>query len=312
MHFKHLVFFLTATLIFLISFYFFLVQQTPTNQNCKPRIVCTTTIIADAIKNIALNTTIDLKVLMGPGVDPHTYKPIEQDIITIAQADIIFYHGLHLEARMADIFAQLHNIKKTVAVTESIPKDQLIYSKDFSTFPDPHVWFDPELWIFAVQTITKNLQTLMPENYELYEKNKNEFIKKIQATYQTTQKMILKIPREQRFLITGHDAFSYFARAYDCKVISLQGISTASEAGTCDVQNLINFIVHHKIPTIFSESCIPTRSMQALIQGATSQGWSVKLGRELFSDALGSPNTLPGTYLGMVEYNVESMIQGVY
>lgn len=310
MHFRNLIIFLIATLLCLINFYIFLVQQAPTDQNCNPKVLCTTTIIADTIKNIA-HSTIDLKILMGPGVDPHTYRPVEQDIISITQADLIFYNGLYLEARMTDIFANLQTQKNTVAVTVDMPKNKLIYSKEFQEFPDPHVWFDPELWIFAVQTITKSLQALIPSHFNLYEKNKDEFIRKILTTYHSTQKMMLQIPPDKRTLITAHDAFSYFARAYDCKVISLQGISTASEAGTCDVQNLINFMVHHKIPTIFAESCIPTRNMQALIQGAASQNWTVKLGHELFSDALGSPETLPGTYLGMLQSNVDSIVIGL-
>lgn len=311
MQFKHLLFSLSTILICLVVFFFLLTQKKFPDQHDKVRIVCTTTIIADTIQNITGNHDIDLKILMGPGVDPHTYKPVEQDIITITNADIIFYNGLHLEARMANIFEQLQNEKKTIAVTQDIPKDQLIYSQEFKEFPDPHVWFDPQLWICAVQTITKYLQDLIPQNFDRYEKNKNNFIKQIQIMHRSTHKTMLKIPLKRRILITGHDAFSYFARAYDCKVISLQGISTASEAGTCDVQNLINLIVLHKIPTIFAESCTPTRNMQALIQGAASYGWQVQLGQELFSDALGSSGTLQGTYLGMFQYNVESIATGL-
>src|SRR3990167_5205969 len=195
MQFKHLVFYLSFTLFLLIGFYFFLVQQTTIKQTDRPRIICTTTIIADTIKNIAQDS-IDLKILMGPGVDPHAYKPIEQDIITIVQADLIFYNGLHLEARMADIFERLGN--KTVAITSDMPKNQLIYSKEFNQYPDPHVWFDPMLWIYAVHTIATHLQKMIPQNFEQYENNKHEFIQKIHQTYQTTKEMMLKIQPEQR------------------------------------------------------------------------------------------------------------------
>lgn len=309
MQFKNLTFLLFTILLCLTGFYFILVQQ-KSFISSKPLVVCTTTIIADAIKNIA-NDTINLKILMGPGVDPHIYKPVEQDIITMTNADIIFYNGLHLEARMADIFEQITANKATVGVTGDMPQNQLIYSSEFEQYPDPHVWFDPMLWIYAVQTITKHLQKLAPQHFDLYEKNNKNYLEKILATYQTTKNLMSKIPQERRILITGHDAFSYFARAYDCKVISLQGISTASEAGTSDVQNLIHFIVQHNIKTIFPESCIPTRSMQALIQGAKSQNCNVELGRELFSDALGSPGSMQENYCKMLEYNVESLIIGL-
>jgi manganese/zinc/iron transport system substrate-binding protein len=319
MIFKNLFLGLTITLILLICFYFFLIsdyvipgfeRESKSFISNKPTIVCTTTIIADAIKNIA-DDTINLKILMGPGVDPHIYKPVEQDIIKISDADLIFYNGLHLEARMADIFEQMSEHKKTVAVSCNMPQGQFIYSCEFEQYPDPHVWFDPKLWIYAVHTITKHLQELAPQHFDLYEKNNNRYVEKILATYQTTKNLMLKIPQERRILITGHDAFSYFARAYDCKVISLQGISTASEAGTCDVQNLINFIVQHKIKTIFPESCIPTRSMQALMQGAESADWNVHLGHELFSDALGSPGSAQESYCGMLQWNVNSMVMGL-
>ncbi len=310
MQFKNLFLLLTFVFLLLTGLFFILVQQKIKNSNNIPCVVCTTTIIADAIKNIAENT-INLNILMGPGVDPHTYKPIEQDIITISNADLIFYNGMHLEARMADVFAQITPNKKTVSVTSDMPHDKLIYSSEFNHCPDPHVWFDPELWIYAIKTITKHLQQLTPKHFDQYEINKNNYIKKIQITYEKTKKIITKIPESQRFLITGHDAFSYFARAYNCKVISLQGISTMSEAGTFDVQNLINFIIEHKIKTIFPESCIPTRNMQALIQGASAKNWEVHLGNELFSDALGAPGTKQDNYCDLLKYNAETIAYGI-
>ncbi len=309
MTFKNLTSLLITILLVLIGFYYILVQKKSFVCN-KPLVVCTTTIIADAIKNIATNT-INLKILMGPGVDPHTYKPVEQDIIMISNAQIIFYHGLHLEACMADIFTHMSPNKITIAVTADIAKEKLIYSSEFDHYADPHVWFEPELWILAVQTITKHLQKFAPQYYDLYENNKNTYIQKILKTYDQTKNLMSKIPKAQRILITGHDAFSYFARAYDCKVISLQGISTASEAGTGDLLNLINFIVHHKIKTIFPESCMPTRSMQALIQGAQSFGCNVQLGHELFSDSLGSPGSMQESYCDMLSYNVQSLSLGL-
>jgi manganese/zinc/iron transport system substrate-binding protein len=309
MHFKHLLMLLFSLLLTLFGYYYFLVKNPPT-KNSKPTIVCTTTIIADAIKNIA-GDTLNLKILMGPGVDPHTYKPIEQDIITILSADIIFYNGLHLEARMAELFENMQSKITTIAVTKNMPEQALIYSQQFHDYADPHVWFDPNLWILAVQTISQTLQEKYPDHAQLYKNNESLFISKIQATYKKTYKMMQKIDPAKRILITAHDAFSYFARAYDFKVISLQGISTASQAGTRDVLNIINFIVLHKIFTIFAETCTPSRNMQALIQGAQAQGFHVKLGNELFSDTLGSADTLTGTYLGMLRYNVESIISGL-
>lgn len=307
---SHLFAILFFLLLSLIGLFYTLINSKIDHGKSKPFVVCTTTIIADAVANIAENT-IDLKILMGPGVDPHTYKPVEQDVITIANADIIFYNGLHLEARMAELFKHINTIQTTIAVTQEIPKDKLIYSNEFNEYTDPHVWFDPLLWMHAVETITKTLQNKIPTHAQTYEKNKKIYLEEIKKTYHQTLKKMNSIPQNKRLLMTGHDAFSYFGRAYHCKVVSLQGISTASEAGTQDVQNLIKIIVKHKIPTIFTESCIPTRNMQALQQGALAQGFQVHIGPELFSDALGAANTPEGTYLGMLKFNIESIATGL-
>ena len=310
MQFKKLVALLAIILFSLTTLYFKFVILKTLKKSSKPLVVCTTTIIGDGIKQIA-GDTIDLEILMGPGVDPHLYKPIEQDVFKISQAQIIFYNGLHLEARMSQLFEKMSSIKNTVAISCNMPKKDLIQSQEHEQFVDPHVWFDPVLWCYAIETITQTLQKCYPENHVFYEKNKNNYIKRIHQTYEITKAQMLSIPKERRILITGHDAFSYFAKAYDFKVISLQGISTASEAGTKDVQTLVNFIYHHQIPTIFVETSVPSRNIQALAQGVRYLGMDVKIGDELFSDALGSPDTLQGTYLGMLQSNVSAIYKGL-
>ncbi|MCX5924392.1 MAG: zinc ABC transporter substrate-binding protein [Candidatus Dependentiae bacterium] len=310
MQFKHLTATLSIIFIFLVAaFWFFVINKTP-KISSKPLVVCTTTIIGDTIKQIAQGT-IDLEILMGPGVDPHLYKPIEQDVYKISQAHIIFYNGLHLEARMGELFAKMATIKKTVAVTKDIPQDFLIKSTEHADFTDPHVWFDPRLWSYAIETITCVLQENSPQHHDFYEENKKEFLEKLNALYFSTRADIQRIPLKRRILITGHDAFSYFAQAYDCKVVSLQGISTASEAGTKDVQHLVHFIYKHKIPTIFVETSVPSRNIQALQQGVSALGFNVCIGDELYSDALGSPSTEQGTYLGMLQSNVDAIVHGL-
>jgi len=279
-------------------------------QKTKPYIVCTTTIIGDTIQQIAQNS-VHIDILMGPGVDPHVYKPIENDLLKIAKANLIVYHGLHLEARMVDLFAHLNSIKPTVDATKDIPKHLLISVNDQRTIFDPHVWFDPQLWIYVVTTIATKLTELLPENSDVYEHNKNIFIDQIRQMYQATRLQIQQIPTNQRILITSHDAFSYFARAYDFKVVSLQGINTATEAGVQDVQDVVSIILKHQIPTIFVESSVPPRSMQAIQQRVATQHGNVKIGQELYSDSLGNPKSPAGTYLGMLNYNVDAILQGL-
>jgi manganese/zinc/iron transport system substrate-binding protein len=310
MRYRHLVISLVLILCSLFIVFSWIIFKQTTKDSTKPLVVCTTTIIGDTIKNIARDT-IDLTILMGPGVDPHLYKPIEQDVLHISNAHIIFYNGLHLEARMTDLFEHLSSTKNTVAVTRDIPRDQLIQSPHLAQFVDPHVWFDPLLWIQVIETITKTLQDFLPQHEDLYETNKQTFIAKIRRTHETLIKQNFEVPQSRRILITGHDAFSYFARMYDYQVVSLQGISTISEAGTQDVQNIINVIIQNKIPTIFAESSIPTRNIQALQEGAKSRGYMVSIGEELLSDALGSPETAQGTYLGMLTWNTDSIVSGL-
>lgn len=307
MQFKQQVFLIVAAIIALTSvFYKHILLQTH-DHNHKLYVTCTTTIIADAITHIAQDK-INLNILMGPGVDPHLYKPIEQDITKIAQADIIFYNGLHLEARMTDLFEQMSTTKTTVAVCQDIPKEMLIASPEHHNYFDPHIWFDPKIWSYAIETISEVLKRHDRANKDFYEKNTKLYLQNIQNMYQETQNLMLTIPKEQRILITAHDAFEYFAQAYHCKVVSLQGISTASEAGTKDVQELSNFILEHQIPAIFIETSIPQRTLQAVQQNVASKGFNVRIGQELYSDALGTKGTKQGTYIGMMNYNIATIV----
>lgn len=278
----------------------------PITKGHKLHVTCTTTIIADAVSNIAKDK-INLTVLMGPGVDPHLYKPIEQDVAKIAEADIIFYNGLHLEARMADLFEAMSSLKNTVAVSQNIPKELLLQSQDHEQYFDPHIWFNPNLWIHVANTISLSLQKADPQNADFYAANAEKYIHAIQTMHAETTELLHAIPSNKRVLITAHDAFEYFAQAYGYTVVSLQGISTASEAGTKDVQNLSNFILQHKIPAIFIETSIPHRTLQAVQQNVLSKGFFVHIGEELYSDALGTPGTEAETYIGMMKYNAQTI-----
>lgn len=305
---------MSAILIIGCSIIFYLLYQrivVQSNiQKTKPYIVCTTTIIGDTIKQIAQDS-IQIDILMGPGVDPHVYKPVEHDLLKIAKANLVVYHGLHLEARMVDLFQHLNTLKPTLNATKDIPRHLLIGVNDQNNIFDPHVWFDPNLWIYTVTTITKKLCELIPENKDVFEHNKDVFIDRIHQMYQATRQQIAQIPHDKRILITSHDAFSYFARAYDFKVISLQGINTATEAGVQDVQDVVQIILEHKIPTIFVESSVPPRSMHAIQQRVLAQHGTVTIGNELYSDSLGNSNTQEGTYLGMLSYNIDAILQGL-
>jgi manganese/zinc/iron transport system substrate-binding protein len=309
MNFKKNVGIVLSLYVFFVFLFFALVYKQKAH---KPylSIVCTTSIVGDTVQQIVGDLFV-VQNLMGPGVDPHLYKPVENDIMKIAQADIIFYSGLHLEAQMEHIFKQLERSKITVAITKNIPRENLIASFEYENNYDPHVWFDPLLWIQTIEIIEQTLSLQDPQNSLVYKKNAEKYINDCKLVFTETKKILDQIPKERRILITGHDAFQYFAQAYDFEVVGLQGISTESQVGSQDIQELIDTIVEKQIPAIFIETSTPIRNIRALQEGVAQRGYRVEIGGELFSDALGSLGTEAATYLGMIKTNIHTIFQAL-
>ena len=300
-----------SLIVLFLSFVTLFYQLQPLEQHSnKPYVVCTTSIIEDIVVNLGKDL-VRIDTLMGPGVDPHLYKPVENDIIKIATSDIIFYNGLHLEARMTDLFKNLQGQRLTVAVTQDIPLDKLIQSSEYDGTYDPHVWFDISLWSSAVETVYQTLINYDSKNQKAYENNKIIYLKKLSNLLDETKKLMESVPQSKRVLITGHDAFSYFGRLYNYQVIGLQGINTESNPCTQDVQNLIHFICTKEIPAIFIESSIPVKNIHALQEGVMAQGKQVNLGGELFSDALGPKMSEGETYITMIQHNSKTIAQAL-
>lgn len=309
MKFKSIIF---TFLTFITIIYAILIYQISISihTKTKPYIVCTTTIIYDAVQNICQDT-VELVALMGPGIDPHLYKPVESDIFKIASADIIFYNGLHLEAKMGEIFEILAQHQTTIAITQDIPSNLLLPVDDYETIYDPHVWFDISLWMKVVETIYEILIIKFPEHVDLYKKNKINYIEKLQTALQQSQLMMSMIPVEKRIVITAHDAFSYFGRLYKCKVVALQGISTESTPGAYDLQEIIQLIYTKKIPAIFIESSIPIKNILAIQEGVAAYGYHVNLGGQLYSDALGNKGSTGQTYIDMIMHNMQTIVSAL-
>ncbi len=304
--------FLLVFLALSLSFYWLFYQSQKTDKTVKAvpiTIVTTTGMITDAVKTIAGDDAI-VYGLMGPGIDPHLYRARESDVARLANADIIFYNGLHLEGKMADLFAKMSSTKTTVGVADVIPKSMLIAS-DISGHYDPHIWFDVTLWTMVVNHIAQVLCEFDEKTCPQFKKRAEQYIQKLKDLDQYVEQQISKIPKKNRTLITAHDAFEYFGKRYGLEVRGLQGMSTESEAGTKDVQDLVNFVVQKRIPAIFVESSIPQRTLKAVQEGAQAQGWNVAIGDELYSDALGTAGTDTGTYLGMVKHNVDAIVKGL-
>lgn len=305
MKFKKLII-VCCTLIVALSLLIAYQLQLTSPKKTKPFIVCTTSIIADVVKNIGGNA-IDVIPLMGPGIDPHLYKPVESDVAKIASADIIFYNGLHLEAKLADLLEQLSISQTTIAVTKDIPLKKLIAVDSYNQIFDPHVWFDINLWIYAVNTISQTLIQKFPAHKKLLKNNTKKYIKQLRNLLKQTQQIMLTIPAEKRILITGHDAFSYFGRLYNCKVIGLQGISTESSPGAYDIAKIIQLICDLNIPAIFIETSIPIKNILAVQEGVAAQGKKINCGGELYSDALGPTNSPGRNYIDMIMHNVTTI-----
>lgn len=282
-------------------------NRSPENSAEKLYVVTTTGMIADVAKNIGGEYVI-VESLMGPGVDPHLYKASEGDVAKLSKADIILYNGLNLEARMGDVLVQMASQKKTVPVAGAIPEQELLEPPEFKGHYDPHVWFDVGNWMKVTERIRDELKVRDPQHAEVYEKNAAAYLAMLEDLDTSVREKVQEVPEDQRVLVTAHDAFNYFGKAYGFEVRGLQGISTEAQAGTKDVQDLVTFIVDRKIKAIFVETSIPERTIRSVQEAAVAKGWDVRIGGQLFSDAMGDAETFEGTYVGMVTHNIDTIV----
>jgi manganese/zinc/iron transport system substrate-binding protein len=266
-----------------------------------PTVVTTTGMIADAARRIG---GIPVRALMGPGLDPHGYRQTRSDIAALARADLVLWHGLYLEAQMEEFLRDLATRKPVVAVAEAVPKDRLIASAEYPDRFDPHIWFDPKLWVLAVDAVRQALDAADPARAEAHAAAAAAYRTEIMALDAYAATVLASVPAEARLLVTAHDAFSYFGRAYGWEVQGIQGISTESEAGLARIAELVDLLVARRVPAIFVESSVSEQTIRALAEGAAAEGHAVAIGGALFSDAMGAEGTYEGTYPGMVDHNV--------
>ena len=296
--------------IFILSLFLWHCKESSKKSN-KLQVVTTTTIITDLVKQIGGNL-ISVQGLMGSGVDPHLYKASEGDVNKLVNANIIFYNGLHLEGKFVEIFEKMASKSKTsMALGEVLDEKDLLASSNFASNYDPHVWFNIAYYKQFAYKVAHELSKALPEHKITFNKNTQTYISQLNQLENEVTHLINTLPPERRILVTAHDAFNYFGAAYNFKVIGLQGLSTATEAGVKDVQQLANFIIDNKVKAIFVETSVPKRTIEALQAAVNSKGHQVKIGGALYSDALGTPNTLEGTYIGMFKYNVKTMVEAL-
>ncbi|MBV6655696.1 MAG: zinc ABC transporter substrate-binding protein [Mameliella sp.] len=276
----------------------------------KLKIVTTTGMIADALERI-VGEEAEVVALMRPGVDPHLYKATQGDLKQLTEADAIFFNGLHLEGKMGEVLEKLGRLKPVVAVADQLLEDQLINSSGYANAFDPHVWFDVSLWSTVVGIIGKEMIGIDPDNTDIYQKNTQQYQAELTILDEWVATEIQSIPKGQRVLITAHDAFAYFGKAYDIEVRGLQGISTLSEFGLRDISMLVDYISSRQIKAVFVESSVPAKSLEAVVEGVKERGQETRIGGTLYSDAMGEKGTPAGTYPGMVKANVATIVESL-
>ncbi len=274
-------------------------------------IVVTTAMVGDLVRHVA-GEHADVLGLMGEGVDPHLFRPTANDVGHMMTADLIFYSGLMLEGAMEQAFKNAANNGKQVsAVTSELPKDYLSFPEEFQGHPDPHVWNDPAAWHLCLDHIVDVLSKAKPQLSEEFRANAVAYREEIKQVDAYVKKIIATIPEEQRYLVTAHDAFAYFGRANGIEVKSVQGITTESESGVQDINNLVAFLVEKKIPAIFIEATVNEANMRAVMEGAGQKGWQVRIGGTLYSDSMGQAGTYEGTYIGMIDHNATTVTRAL-
>jgi len=266
------------------------------------RIVASVGMVADIVRQVG-GSRVEVGQLMGPGVDPHLYKGTRDDVRTILAADMVFYSGLMLEGKLADMLEKVAKRKPVVAVTRELSAKAVLSESD-SRHADPHVWMDVSLWRSSVDVVAEALAQYNPEHVSEYQAAATTYKNRLDSLHQYGKRVVASVPREGRVLITSHDAFAYFGRAYGVDVYGVQGLSTDSEAGLSQINSLVDEIVRRKVAAVFVESSVPQKSILAVVDGAASRGHRVIVGGELYSDAMGGGGTYEGTYIGMLDHNL--------
>ncbi len=277
----------------------------------KINIVATTTMLTD-LSAVIGGERVTVNGLMGPGIDPHLYQASAGDVSLMQKADVVVYNGLHLEGKMGEIFENLTGQGSAViCIEDGLDEDKLLAWEDDNSVHDPHIWFDVSLWKDAAQTVADGLSKSDPNGKTEYQENLSSYLKELDEADTYIRNRAAELTKEQRVLVTAHDAFQYFGKAYDFEVRGLQGISTDSEAGTADVSELANFIVERQIKAIFVESSVPPKTIEALQAAVRSKGFDVAIGGELYSDSLGDEASGAPNYILTVKANIDTIVDAL-
>ncbi|MBM7540451.1 metal ABC transporter solute-binding protein, Zn/Mn family [Amphibacillus cookii] len=302
--------FVTSTLLLVIVLMAACNDTTQTSEEQTINVVTTIAQIGDIVENVG-GEHVNVTSLMGPGTDPHMYNAVQSDIEQMDQADIIFYNGLDLEAQMNDVFAQMQADKPTIAVAEEMPESLLLNDPDNPAIYDPHIWFDVTTFSHVVEVVKDQLITLDPDHEEDYQQNYNDYMDELEKLNEYIINRVEEIPEQSRVLVTAHDAFHYFGESYGFEVEALQGLSTEDDYSVQDIQDIVDLVVDREINALFIESSVSDRSINAVKEGAQSEGHEIEIGGELYSDAMGEAGTEEGTYIGMFKANIDTIVDAL-
>lgn len=286
-----------------------LLACTPTQEGSadgKIKVVCTTSIMTDWVSNVA-SENMEVIPLLKVGIDPHVYKPSKKDLDLLREADVIIYHGLHLEGKIIEVLEHMED-KLIIDAAKNFPNELIIRDPNFPASTDPHAWFDKKLAQNSLKTIVGELLQNYPDEVAGIQLKMDGYFSAMDSVAIEVNTTVEAIPEQQRLVITTHDALSYFARDYGLRVKTLQGASTVSEFGLREITDLVDFIVEQKVPAIFLENIISPQAMESVQRGCSSKGFDVKIGPELLSDSLGSEED-QNTYFKMLIFNAKTIAE---
>lgn len=275
-----------------------------------PKVVSTIGMIADVAANVAGDCVV-VETMMGPGVDPHLYQASAGDVRALHESNAILYSGYSLEGQLGEVLDKLGGNKPTLAVSPAaIDPSDLITTQDVYGI-DPHLWMDARLWSGIAPVIADTFAAIAPDCAADLESRASAYRAQLTALHGWIETSITSIPEDQRILVTAHDAFAYYGRAYGIEVAGIQGISTESEAGIADIREMVDTVVERKVPAVFIESTINPRTIQAVIDAAAKRDQTIEIGGELYSDAMGETGTVGGTYIGMLVENTLTIVEAL-
>lgn len=279
-------------------------------QEAPASVVATTGMVAEVVRHVG-GDCVEVTAMMGPGVDPHLYQPSARDVRALQGAEAIFHSGFALEGQLGEVLDRLGQDRPTLAIAPAAASEEALIEVGEGEAVDPHLWMDASLWARAAEPVAEALSEVRPACAESFAAGAAAYRDQLLALHDWVAESVASIPEGQRILVTAHDAFAYYGRAYRIEVEGIQGVSTDAEAGVADIRAMADLVAERGVPAVFVESTINPRTIQAVIDAAAERGHAVEIGGELLSDALGAEGTRGGTYIGMIHGNTTHIVEAL-